>query len=148
MTSLYTKRVSARSRRGANALEFALILPVLSAMLMGTIDYGYFYSQQNSVVSAMNGAIRAGSNVMPAIGENSGCAECVGVVTTQALNTLDYLGISASMSQVTPTIERIEGTCALVFDTTFDHKPLVGMVDVPTSYPVKLVALLVNVQDC
>ena len=46
-----------RSREGAAALEFALVLPLLVVVLFGIIDFGYLMF----VVSTMNNAAREGA---------------------------------------------------------------------------------------
>ena len=47
----------ARSDRGAVAVEFALILPVLLLIVVGTIEFGRVYSQ----IQVYNGAAREGA---------------------------------------------------------------------------------------
>src|SRR5215510_8259763 len=47
----------ARNDRGAVAVEFALILPVLLLIVVGTIEFGRVYSQ----VQVYNGAAREGA---------------------------------------------------------------------------------------
>ena len=36
----------ARRRRGANAIEFALTLPIFLALVLGTMDYGLIFMTQ------------------------------------------------------------------------------------------------------
>jgi Flp pilus assembly protein TadG len=50
-----------RSRRGANAIEFALILPVLLAMLTGIMDYGWLYMVRTAAVTAARVGAREGA---------------------------------------------------------------------------------------
>ncbi len=49
------------TRRGSNAIEFALILPVLMMFLTGIMDYGWFFSQQISMIHAVRDGVRAGA---------------------------------------------------------------------------------------
>jgi len=50
-------RRKARNDRGAVAVEFALILPVLLLIVVGTIEFGRVYSQ----IQVYNGAAREGA---------------------------------------------------------------------------------------
>jgi Flp pilus assembly protein TadG len=46
-----------KSQRGTNAIEFALIAPVLFAILFGVVDYGWYFGQQ----VVLDRAVRAGA---------------------------------------------------------------------------------------
>lgn len=48
-------------RRGATALEFALVLPVIVALFSGTIDGAMFLCQRSAVIDAANAGARAGA---------------------------------------------------------------------------------------
>ena len=138
-----------RPRRGASAFEFALLSPVVFAMVLGMLDYGWFFSRQARVTSALTAAVRAGSNVSPEFGEGPGkCDMCVETSAQYAADALGRMGISVNASQLRPDIQGINGTCALVFDASIEHVELVGFVEVPTAYKVKTVSLLLNVRDC
>jgi hypothetical protein len=52
-------------RRGANAVEFALTLPVFVGLVMGIIDYGFLFMMQSGLDSAVSLACREGSKVDP-----------------------------------------------------------------------------------
>jgi Flp pilus assembly protein TadG len=41
-----------RGERGANVVEFALVLPLLMLMLLGLIDYGYYFFVELAVTNA------------------------------------------------------------------------------------------------
>jgi Flp pilus assembly protein TadG len=47
--------------RGAEALEFALTLPILLVLLSGTIDFGWYWWQQSAVLEAAALAARVGA---------------------------------------------------------------------------------------
>lgn len=49
----------ARDRRGAAILEFALVLPFLSALLFGILAYGQYFLLAHSVQELANDAARA-----------------------------------------------------------------------------------------
>jgi len=73
MSLFTTPQQSARKRsrnpqRGAAAVEFALVLPLFLALLMGTIDYGYFFFSDQIATNAAREGARAGTLVPPAAG--------------------------------------------------------------------------------
>ncbi len=49
--------------RGAAAVEFAIVLPLLLLVLLGTIDWGYYFFCREVVVNASREGARAGSIV-------------------------------------------------------------------------------------
>ena len=61
---------SRKLQRGAAALEFAIVLPVLMLLLVGMVDFGVVLSAQTTVaIAAREGARTA------ALGQNEGAAE-------------------------------------------------------------------------
>lgn len=64
-----------RARRGANAIEFALTLPVFMALTMGIIDYGYLFMLQSGMDGAVSLACREGSKIDPNRGSPAGTAQ-------------------------------------------------------------------------
>jgi Flp pilus assembly protein TadG len=50
-----------RGERGAAAVEFAILLPVLIAIVCGTIDWGYYFFQREILVNASREGARTGS---------------------------------------------------------------------------------------
>jgi Flp pilus assembly protein TadG len=68
---------SRNPQRGAAAVEFALVLPLFMALLMGTIDYGYFFFSDQIVTNAAREGARAGTLVPPAAGADAAKAAAV-----------------------------------------------------------------------
>lgn len=50
-----------RRRRGSQAIEFAMIFPVLLAFTAGIVDYAWYFSQRLSMVDAARQGARAGA---------------------------------------------------------------------------------------
>lgn len=50
-----------RTRRGAIAVEFALVLPVLLLLVVGAIDWGWLFVQQAAVVVCARDGAHAGA---------------------------------------------------------------------------------------
>lgn len=55
-------------RRGANAIEFALTLPVFLVLIMGIIDYGFYFGGQAVLDAAVLEGTRLGAITDPADG--------------------------------------------------------------------------------
>ncbi len=53
--------MSRRIRRAAQAVEFALLLPVVLILLAGITDFGWFFTQQLGVTQAAREGVRAGA---------------------------------------------------------------------------------------
>lgn len=138
-----------RRRGGATAIEFALLLPLLVAIVTSTMDYGWYFLQESLVLSALRDAVRAGSYQNPAAGEASNaCAACLSLTASVAVAELADLGIAASEAEVTPTVANVAGTCALVLEPTVPHAPLIGFVPMPATYALRVVAYAQNLSGC
>ncbi len=48
-------------RRGAHTLEFALLAPVLVALLVAVMEFGWYFSRQVAVTTAVRDAARVGA---------------------------------------------------------------------------------------
>jgi Flp pilus assembly protein TadG len=55
------QRLITRTQRGAAAVEFAILLPLLLAILCGTIDWGYYFFTREVVVNASREGARVGT---------------------------------------------------------------------------------------
>jgi Flp pilus assembly protein TadG len=145
----YGGRLARRARRGAAAIEFALVLPVLFALLTATFDYGWFYLREGLVTSVLREAVRAGSYQKPSDSDVAGaCSACASRAASVAVAELSGLGIVVSAADMTPTIENIAGTCALVLEPSIPHRAVVGLVPVPSAYSIRVVAHAQNVSGC
>lgn len=118
------------SRRGSKAVEFALILPVMLAFLTGIMDYGWYFSQQISMTTAVRDAARAGSTTPQDEGPVQAAEE------TLALG-LDAAGFKGT---ITTDIQLVGADPDQAIDvhagTPFD--PLVGFVPVPSVVAARL----------
>lgn len=59
MVGTYVARRASRRPRGAAAVEFALVLPILVVLLFGIISYGLMLSFRQSVSQAASEGVRA-----------------------------------------------------------------------------------------
>jgi hypothetical protein len=58
------------SRRGGNAIEFALTLPLFLAVIVGLMDYGFLFAMQAGIDNAVSLACREGAMVDPGFQAN------------------------------------------------------------------------------
>lgn len=117
-------------RRGANAIEFALILPIFVTLMMGVIEYSWFFFQRSTVVNAVRDGCRAGAVIPP----NDD-------YETEAISAMDQIlaqgGVDCSASDISCTLEADEpGDSAfpqrhLDCSITVVAPALMGLVPVP-----------------
>jgi Flp pilus assembly protein TadG len=69
--TLKGSRLRRRSERGGAAVEFAIVLPLFVGLVMGALEYGYFFFSQQVVTNAAREGARAGTLVDPTAGFGS-----------------------------------------------------------------------------
>lgn len=104
--------VRRRSEHGTAAVEFALVFPVLLLMVLGTIDFGYFFFVREIVGNAAREGARAGSVVEA----DAGNGAAVAAAEAAAMNYLSKgglanQGITASVVTVN-SVESVEVSIA------------------------------------
>jgi Flp pilus assembly protein TadG len=116
----------ARSRRGANAVEFALVLPVLLTFAFGVIDVSWAYMLRHGASSAAAAGARAGARTSQT-GDPNGAAAAAALAKW---NTLDL--------PATPTIVAFrQGTPqTVVVRVSVPLHELVGLVVGPEKIDV------------
>lgn len=136
-------------RRGASAVEFALVAPILTVLALGMIDYGFLFNQQSQVMSGLTGSLRAATNVTPGIdGDDGECAECVATAQQHAILVMEDLGVNIYDDQLEPDIINVAGTCALKLEVDVPHQPIVGLIPMPETYRIETAWILLNVEGC
>jgi len=131
------RRRSAHGReRGAAALEFALVLPLLLLLVLGGIDYGLFINDSMVVRDAARNAARAG-----AIGDFASQSDC------DQPDPLDQVACSAvggaSGATGVPSVlvvgpdEWVRGE-PLVVCVELDERAKIGLVPMPSGGNVRV----------
>ncbi len=114
-------------RRGGNALEFVLCLPVWVAIVVATVDFSWLFFQQTSLDAATNVGCRAGSLIDPGTLDGS-----IDTVKTKAKEEMAEVLLSAGVVDCTSCVfdaytngdppER-----SLVCNVSREVDPIVGM---------------------
>lgn len=111
-----------RGRRGSNALEFALVLPVLLALLAGVVDLGQYLLLTESVVNAVAEGARAG-----ALATATAAASTASQVATTSWQTTELPGtltVGAATSGTKPHRR-------LTVTGTLPYTPWFGILHLP-----------------
>lgn len=117
------------SRRGAEALEFGLVLPVLLSLITGMIEVAWLFYAESGLDSATSIGCRAGALIDPGVAE-SNLNEVQRTTQTRLVEAMRQQGLAnceerceASVSVVGQTPSR-----TLVCEVTYDFQPIIGMV--------------------
>ena len=141
-----------QSRRGAQALEFALVLPVLLALLTGVIDYGFYFFQQHSVVAS----VRDGARLASALScTDFAVADIELLAEERTSNALTSAGVDHAASEVTATVgydialsaSTGEDVVVVTVEADIGHGLIIGLVPGPSSLASTLVMRMED-QDC
>jgi len=102
-----------RSQRGAAALEFALIVPILVAVVFGIVDFGYAINRDTLV----NNAAREGAR------EGSLNPDATAIATTvrQSLSQVESPGASPSVIDVAVSCRKPDTTPCATFAADATH---------------------------
>jgi Flp pilus assembly protein TadG len=116
-------------RRGAAALEFALILPVILVILSAVADYGWFLAMQTHVVQAARDGVRVGVTVDRDSGDDPAAtaADHVGEVLTN----LGLPCAAADGCEITAALETAGTLDTLRVTVRMDYQPPAGIVPTP-----------------
>ena len=103
------RRAIGAHERGAEAVEFALVVPVLLLLVFGGIDFGYMINHDTMVNNASREGAREG-----AVNSNQAA---IAVVVRQALATVEPVGTSPSKITVTVTCRKPDDSACVTFAT-------------------------------
>lgn len=86
------RRFSGNTEIGAALVEFAFVLPILLALIVGTIYYGYAFMISASVAHAADQAAQAAVSVSPAGLSSAEYSDAVAAATSRVVReSLDWL---------------------------------------------------------
>lgn len=141
-------KLRARRRMGANAVEFAMVLPLLATITMGLLDYGWYYARQTQLFGALTTAATTGTGYSPGVNENSGCYSCVQAVKTHARVALGELGVDLEQVELEPRMVRLYDACAIEMTVSIPHEPMIGFFPIAESFEFTVVANAEFVEEC
>ena len=124
-------RRCARSRRGSNAVEFALILPILITLLAGIVEWGWTLNQQMMVVQAAREGARAGVST-PRDDDPETAAQA------RVVQSLNDMGLNGSAATVTVSIVGAYPDELLQVNLALPHQPIIGLVPIPVDLKAAL----------
>lgn len=111
------------SRRGAAAVEFALLLPILMALGMGAIDWGYFFFVDQLIANAAREGARAGSlQTPPPAGSVAAAQSAAQSAVTDYLQKMKLTGAAT----VTTAYATVSGTDAISVQVNYPTGSLTG----------------------
>jgi Flp pilus assembly protein TadG len=117
--------------RGAAAVEFALVLPLFLTVLMGTVDYGYYFFSDQIVTNAAREGARAGTLLAPGGSPPTAGAQSLATAAAVAAasaylanNTLGCPG--GGTACITATYTTAAGTPAINVVIQYDSVSLTG----------------------
>ena len=124
-------------RRGAAAVEFALVLPLFAAMLFGVIEYGWFFYQNFNVASSVRDGLRVGVTVAQAASPDP---KATSVKKTQDL--LTGVGINPASVTINAIYNGSTPSKTLTLSATMPYKPIIGFVPAPANIGYSMTMLL------
>jgi Flp pilus assembly protein TadG len=130
-----------RERRGAAAIEFAMVLPVLLALLFGIIEYGWIFFQQSNILAAAREGARYGVTF-----EQAGSPTPTSAAQARVATVLDSYGISSGTATITATQSGSTPSEVLTVQVVVPYTPLIGLVPTPDNLTGQMTMLL-ELQD-
>lgn len=123
-----------KNRRGSQAVEFALIMPVMMALMSGIVDFGWYFRQQAVVNTIVRDAARRGSVTTVVLSR--------GVAESAACSQLQLAGLSsggATCAEVSSAVSGAAPNASLRLTATVPFPRLFGLVPMPTNVSSSLV---------
>ncbi len=145
------------SRRGANAIEFALTFPVFFVILTIPMDYGWYFLQQSLVQGALRDAVRVASIQKPVLGTDpvGTCPACITTLNAVVVTKVKALGpqfSAVTAADFTVTTETNDAGCMIRIvpgtGINIKHKPLIGLAPIPMGYGRGVIGMLEYTHGC
>lgn len=122
---------SSRFRRGASAIEFALVLPVLITLFGAVVELSLYVSTFHRVTRAARDAARVGSIVIE--GPNADGTEIVDTAEQHASFVLEEAGYDCSGGctvEATWLLDEDENYYYITVNIVYPYEPLTGLIPI------------------
>ena len=126
-----------RPDSGAAAVEFALIFPLLAAVLFGAMEYGWVLFQQFNLANAVRDGVRQGVTVAQTASPDPG-ATAVQV----AQQDLQKLGVPTTSVALTATYAGSVPTRTMTLAADMTYRKLTGFVPTPAHLTYSMTMML------
>lgn len=115
------------ARRGANAVEFGLTIPIFVALLIGTIEYGWLFFLNSAMSTAVHNGCRQGSIQDPGFAEASS-ASVIAATRAAMLTELQAFGVGDCTGGCVATASLIDAPPArsLQCNLRWTVRPMMG----------------------
>jgi Flp pilus assembly protein TadG len=114
-----------RRQRGAAAVEFALVLPIFLLLVMGAIDWGWFFFIDQVATNGAREGARAGSVVAPAPLKT--ISDAVSAAQTASEEFLKKMNFNEK-GVVAASATKVDGTDAVKVVITYPAGSLTGLL--------------------
>ena len=121
--------MSRPSRRGAQAVEFALLSPVFVGLILSVCNWGLFFQNSMTVASATASGARSGAIATPGDSDdttNGECSTCGTAAEDSIENLLSAQGITGTATVDTSLVDIGGGTCGLHVNVSVAQTPVAG----------------------
>jgi Flp pilus assembly protein TadG len=129
------------SRRGANAVEFALLLPVFISFLCGIIDMGWMAFERSAMISATTFGCREGALIDPGQ-DDADVQDVIDTAEAAILSSFETTGATCTGSTTCEPTAVTFGTApnrALECSFTRSFVPLTGLIPFPSEIATNMV---------
>lgn len=116
--------MSRQKRRGAAAIEFALVAPVAFTLLYGIAEYSWYMFNLLTVTTAVQEGVRTGSFV-------AGADDPVAATTAKVREQLTAQGLPGDTATVTTTMTTDSYGDVLTVRAQVPYTALVGLIPTP-----------------
>lgn len=122
MDAVNTLRRCRKDARGAAAVEFAIVLPLLLMLVLGGLDWGYYFFIAQVTTNASREGARAGSLELDDTTSET-------LAQAAVANYLQRAGLDPSQATITPPI-LVDGGDTVRVDVSYPAGSLTGFIQV------------------
>jgi Flp pilus assembly protein TadG len=133
VVELTMRKARWRRDRGAAAVEFALVLPILLLFVMGTIEWGWFFFTHQRVVNAAREGARAGTLLPPP--PSSTASQVQAAAVTAAGDYLTAVGLTNTGVTADPAYAMSDGSQAVRVVITYPYTSLTQFPGISSLIP-------------